>query len=698
MSASDFWERDRTVRRWGASPLAVITAVGLSAALLTGSGAPQSLPGLERVASGCPAPGGARIPDAAMPTTGDFAFLGHGWGHGMGMSQYGAQGAARLGCSYKTILTTYYRGSHVAPKAMSSTVVLSLLKGSSRSTLEAKTGTVTWVTGRARVAQPAGTTWQVKRVAKDAKGAAGVVLVDQLGKQRMRVAAGGRLDANHSGHVVRVRSFTGSRTSASSDLTTRYDQFRITVGATSNEVTEIIVPSGGVSGVEKYLWALAEIPASWPREALRAQAVAARSYLATKFDKKLNAFRVSVTTSDQVYGGYKRESSDEGMGRPWRNAVDATRGQVVLTASGQIVTTMYSSSMGGFTEDRGYVYGSGGISYLKAVDDSRWDLASDNPYRSWAVGVSAATLASKLKLSTVTGVSVAARGRSERLGGVVVTGTRSGKKVTLKISGSSLRSKLGLRSPGFVVKPVPRTTPSPSPSGTPSALRVGGQPLVGDFDGDGRDDVGWYRNGVVGLRTDRGKVLRYRITNAPSGTALVGDFNGDGRDGIAVYHRGRWAVREALSSGPGRVVGYGRAGDTPVVGHWWGKGRADGIGVVRGDRWFLRASASGGPSQRVFRWGPAAPALVGDWWGTGTTEPAQRRGTTWRLAQMRTGKAASSAPRVVLSRKAGTTRDKGLAGSWRGDKRDSIVLVNGCTFAFRSPSLTKVAGRISYCG
>ena len=49
-------------------------------------------------------------------------FRGHGWGHGLGMSQYGAQGAARLGCAYRRILRTYYTGTRVTPAAMPATV------------------------------------------------------------------------------------------------------------------------------------------------------------------------------------------------------------------------------------------------------------------------------------------------------------------------------------------------------------------------------------------------------------------------------------------------------------------------------------------------------------------------------------------------------------------------------------------------
>ena len=67
-------------------------------------------------AAACPSSGGVSIPRATA--SGDVVFRGGGWGHGLGMSQYGAQGAARLGCDAGQILTRYYAGTTVAAKAM----------------------------------------------------------------------------------------------------------------------------------------------------------------------------------------------------------------------------------------------------------------------------------------------------------------------------------------------------------------------------------------------------------------------------------------------------------------------------------------------------------------------------------------------------------------------------------------------------
>ena len=97
-------------------------------------------------AAGCPASGGRAIAPASA--SGDVVFRGGGWGHGLGMSQYGAQGAARLGCSAEEILTRYYAGTRVLPAAMPAGIRLRMLDNGYRVDVEAVQGTLAWVRGR----------------------------------------------------------------------------------------------------------------------------------------------------------------------------------------------------------------------------------------------------------------------------------------------------------------------------------------------------------------------------------------------------------------------------------------------------------------------------------------------------------------------------------------------------------------------
>jgi SpoIID/LytB domain protein len=158
---------------------------------------------------------------------------------------------------------------------------------------------------------------------------------------------------------------------------------------------------------------------------------------------------LSTTAADQVYRGFDQEEKDARLGSPWRSAVQATRGQVIVDGSGRVIEAMYSSSMGGFTENRQYVYGKYGITYLKAVDDSRWDNASGNPYRNWSKGFTRSDFAQRFGFDSVGSYSVAARGNGARLSGVKITGRKNGKAATAYFTGSAARARLGLRSPGF---------------------------------------------------------------------------------------------------------------------------------------------------------------------------------------------------------------------------------------------------------
>jgi stage II sporulation protein D len=616
-------------------------------------------------AAGCPAPGGAGVPDAKAPTA-EVVFSGHGWGHGMGMSQFGAQGAARLGCDYRTILRTYYRNTRLATVTMSAPVQLSLLGAAGRATLLAESGPVSWPGG---AVQPKGATWTVVR-----RGAG--VAVRDASRERAWVRDGTALAASHSGTVVRVRAFRPGSTSASADLRTRWDQARFMGTGGRIAVTQLIVSSGGHTAVQKYLWGLAEVPSSWPQQALRAQAVAARTYLVSK--ASAGAYRLTTTTADQVYRGWAKESTDRG--RNWAGAVDATVGRVLVDSAGRGITAMYSSSMGGYTEDRQYVYGSYGIGYLKAVDDSRWDRASDNPYRSWAVGMSKKRVAQKLGFTTVTSVSIAPRGSGARLAGLRVTGLKFGRMTTTTYTGSFARSKLGLRSPGFVVTTGVTGIAPP----TPKAAAL--QPLVGDWDGDGTSDPGWYDNGAVTVRV-AGKAVRFRF-GTRGDAAVVGDWNGDGKDGLAVFRAGRWYLRDALTTGVAdREISFGRAGDLPVAGHF-GPGRADGVGIVRGAVWHERFTPTSGVADRWFTWAGAGTPVVGDWDGDGTDDPGRTGARTFTLALPGVGTAATAGaqpgPVVVASPVFGAASDLPLVGDWDGDGKDTTTLArDGARFLWR---------------
>jgi stage II sporulation protein D len=459
--------RFSTVLALGSATAVLVVSVPLSATAMS----PNAQAPAVKTAASCPSSGGAKVAEAVTPKSVVKVF-GHGWGHGMGMSQYGAQGAARLGCSYRTILGTYYHDSSVVKHALTAPVLLNLATSASTARLHAETGSVDWVTSARTVVQPKDSTWTVSR--RTVSGQMGLALLDEDGTRQLFVPTAGVLSARHAGTVVTVHP-TGS----SAGLRTRWDTARFIGASAGMRVTEVIGADQhqqGYTAVQKYLMGLAEVPVLWPTEALKAQVVAARTYLSSKYSTTDAAYVIKTTTADQVYRGYAQEEKDEGLGARWHQAVVATSGQVIVDSSGRTIEAMYSSSMGGHTENRQYVYGQYGISYLKAVDDSRWDNASDNPYRRWSKGFTRADLARRFGFQSVSAWTVAGRGSAARLNGVQITGKRAGRTVTVAFTGTAARGRLGLRSPGFTFgssvlppkpTPVPTTTVTPAPTPTP---------------------------------------------------------------------------------------------------------------------------------------------------------------------------------------------------------------------------------------
>jgi stage II sporulation protein D len=123
--------------------------------------------------------------------------------------------------------------------------------------------------------------------------------------------------------------------------------------------------------LDHYVMGVREVPGSWPMEALKAQAVAARTYALWEIDRgywKRFGFDVCATVSCQVYQGATAELGERG--RRWSQAVRETAGQVLLDAQGKPALTRYHSTSGGRTVNNEIAFGNEGPrDYLKAVDD-----------------------------------------------------------------------------------------------------------------------------------------------------------------------------------------------------------------------------------------------------------------------------------------------------------------------------------------
>ncbi|MGE5484868.1 MAG: SpoIID/LytB domain-containing protein [Ignavibacteriales bacterium] len=207
---------------------------------------------------------------------------------------------------------------------------------------------------------------------------------------------------------------------------------------------------GGILAVnalplEEYLYGVVgcEIPPGWPEEALKSQAVAARSFAMSCRAGALAAglpYDLGATADGQIYGGLDRE--DPRTSR----AVDATRG-VVLTYAGEPVRAVFHSSSGGHTENSEFVW-STPFPYLKGVEDS----ADESPHRSWEFRATAGEIQEMLgaagfdlgKLLEVRGLEAGVSGRWST---VLVRGSK--REAVLR--GADLRRALGLKSTWFTV-------------------------------------------------------------------------------------------------------------------------------------------------------------------------------------------------------------------------------------------------------
>jgi subtilisin family serine protease len=151
------------------------------------------------------------------------------------------------------------------------------------------------------------------------------------------------------------------------------------------------------------------------------------------------------------------------------------------------------------------------------------------------------------------------------------------------------------------------------------------QAVVGDWNGDGVDSVGIFREGVFYLKNsnaDGAADLVFEF-GEPTDLPVAGDWDGDGVDSVGVYRpaAGTWYLTNSLDAPtPELAFTYGLTNETPIAGDWDGDG-VDTIGIFRAsDRsWYLRNSNTDGNAEIVFVYGDPEldTPVVGDWDGDG---------------------------------------------------------------------------------
>jgi SpoIID/LytB domain protein len=333
---------------------------------------------------------------------------GHGWGHGVGMSQWGAYGYARHGWSYGRILAHYYPGTKLVRMGDPRVRVL-LARGVRLATIgcasRMKVGD-----GRAQwYSLPAGRYGIGPKLVLPLRHGRGRSLgrVAVFECARAPLELGGR--AYHGDLVVRS---SGSALAVVNNLPL-------------DTYLRGVVPS--------------EMPFRWGLAALEAQAVAARSYAVSELHPAAH-WDLLPDTSDQVYGGIAAETPRTDR------AVYATGGQV-LTWDGQVARTYYSSSSGGRTAAVQDAWsGSAPVPYLRSVPDP-YDTYS--PHHDWGpIVLSQAQLGARLGAGGAIETARVVRNHSYRVAEVVAR-LSTGRDV--RWSGERVARALGLRSTWFSI-------------------------------------------------------------------------------------------------------------------------------------------------------------------------------------------------------------------------------------------------------
>jgi stage II sporulation protein D len=355
----------------------------------------------------------ARVDAKAAAGAATFIVTGHGWGHGVGMSQYGAYGYAQKGVGYEKIVLHYFPGTELGQAPVSKVRVL----------LTSGVGTL-----------PIGSASDFR--VKDATGAVHDVTA---GKYTLTPALKLKVDGSAT-----ARALPGPLLfqPGSSPLQLKH----LYRGSMQVDVVSGKLRAINFVGLEQYLYGVvpSEMPFSWAPEALKAQAVVARSYaLATR---RTGAFDLYPDTRSQVYLGVEHEKPSTTA------AVDATAGQVVLY-QGQVAKTFFFSTSGGRTASAEDVWGEA-VPYLVSVPDP---YDSISPHHTWGpVAFTGTTLAKKLKMKGRV-VDIQSELNSS---GRVKTLTIVGSQATVEMPGTSVRQRLGVQSTWFTVGVLSLSAPA----------------------------------------------------------------------------------------------------------------------------------------------------------------------------------------------------------------------------------------------
>jgi stage II sporulation protein D len=269
-------------------------------------------------------------------------------------------------------------------------------------------------------------------------------------------------------------------------------------------VVRLVRSAGGLTAINKvdmedYIASVLgkEMYPTWPMEALKAQAVASRSYAIYQMKKpKYKLFDVADTVASQVYIGITAEAPTT------QEAARSTAGQVLM-CGGQVVEAVFHSASGGHTENAEFVWLTP-KPYLKGVPD--FDQLA--PVYQWTTQLTAAQLRQKLPgLGTILSMTPVKMSPTGRIQMIKIQGNTAAKVM----KGTDLRRALGLRSTLFTAKPQFEPLASQQPS-SPN-LRPSGFVIEGRGNGHGLGMSQWGAHGMASAGKTYKEILAHYFQN-----------------------------------------------------------------------------------------------------------------------------------------------------------------------------------------
>lgn len=370
----------------------------------------------------------------ALPT--EFSFTGSGFGHGVGLSQIGARGMALSGESATAILQHYYTGVEVGPVVDTQTVRINIAHQVTNLRLrtdDPASFVRVFVRGQALVEAPARTS---------------LTFALHDGLVTLTTTQGKRMSTFPNLESITVRwSDTISLFQQSGFSRYKYGEISISIVRAAKVGARLEVTNSLRLG-DEYLYGVSEVPSLWPTEALKAQAIASRTYALYRAATYRPACDCNMyaSHSDQVFVGVAKIAEPK-AGALWKAAVDATVG-IAMTSEGSFFPAYFFSSSAGVTESAKNAFGTG-TAFAQSVIDTPSTNAQLNPrFYTWRMTVAAPIIANAFGLPDIANLKVVAKNETGTVAKIVATSS-DGRKISLR--GETFRSRAKIPSAWFSI-------------------------------------------------------------------------------------------------------------------------------------------------------------------------------------------------------------------------------------------------------